>query len=103
MTTLGEIAAVSSARLQGCDAATVVTGVAPLNRAEPGQLSFLIHSRYRQFLAVTQASAVILSTEDAVDCPAPALVTDNPQVAYARAAALFEPAAEAKSGIHPTA
>ncbi len=103
MTTLGEIAAVSSARLQGCDAATVVTGVAPLSRAEPGQLSFLTHARYRPFLAQTRAAAVILSTEDAVDCPAPALVADNPQVAYARAATLFEPVAEARSGIHPTA
>ena len=103
MTTLGEVAAVSSTRLQGCDAATVVTGVAPLNRAEPGQLSFLTHSRYRPFLAVTRASAVILSIEDAKDCPAPALVADNPQVAYARVAALFEPVSKVKPGIHPTA
>jgi UDP-3-O-[3-hydroxymyristoyl] glucosamine N-acyltransferase len=103
MTTLGEVAAVSSMRLQGCDAATVVTGVAPLNRAEPGQLSFLTNSRYRPFLAVTRASAVILSTEDAEGCPAPALVTDNPQVAYARVAALFEPVSRVKPGIHPTA
>ncbi|MBL8253886.1 MAG: UDP-3-O-(3-hydroxymyristoyl)glucosamine N-acyltransferase, partial [Candidatus Competibacter sp.] len=103
MTTLGEVAAVSSMRLQGCDAATVVTGVAPLHRAEPGQLSFLTHSRYRPFLAVTRASAVILSTEDAVNCPAPALVADNPQIAYARAAALFEPVAEIRRGVHPTA
>lgn len=103
MTTLGEVAAVSSMRLQGCDAATVITGVAPLHRAEPGQLSFLTHSRYRPFLAVTRASAVILSTEDAVNCPAPALVADNPQIAYARAAALFEPVAEIRRGVHPTA
>ncbi len=103
MTTLGEIAAVSSTRLQGCDAATIITGVAPLDRAEPGQLSFLTHSRYRQFLAVTRASAVILSTEDAVACPAPALVADNPHVAYAQAAALFEPIAGTRRGVHPTA
>lgn len=103
MATLGEIAAVSGTRLQGCDAATVVTGVAPLDRAEPGQLSFLTHSRYRPYLAATRASAVILSAEDAVACPAPALVADNPQVAYARASALFEPTAKAMAGVHPTA
>ncbi|MBK8508795.1 MAG: UDP-3-O-(3-hydroxymyristoyl)glucosamine N-acyltransferase [Candidatus Competibacteraceae bacterium] len=102
MATLGEVAAVSDARLQGCDAATVVTGVAPLDRAQPGQISFLTHSRYRQYLAATRASAVILSVKDAVECPAPALVAENPQVAYARASALFEPTAEA-AGIHPTA
>jgi len=55
MATLGEVAAVSDARLQGCDAATVVTGVAPLDRAQPGQISFLTHSRYRQYLAATRA------------------------------------------------
>lgn len=103
MATLGEVAAVSGARPRGCDAATVVTGVAPLPSAEPGQLSFLIHPRYRPFLAVTRAAAVILSPADAVDCPAPALVADNPQVAYARAAALFEPTAELRRGVHPTA
>ncbi|MER2529436.1 MAG: UDP-3-O-(3-hydroxymyristoyl)glucosamine N-acyltransferase [Candidatus Competibacter denitrificans] len=103
MVTLGEIAAVASARLQGCDAATVITGVAPLHRAEPGQLSFMTHPRYRPFLSATQASAVILSAEDAVDCPAPAVVAANPQVAYARVAALFEPLCQARPGIHSTA
>lgn len=103
MVTLGEVAAAAGARLQGGDAATVVVGVAPLHRAGPGQLSFLIHPRYRSCLATTQAAAVILSPEDARDCPAPAVMAANPQVAYARAAALFEPAAEAQRGVHPTA
>ena len=103
MTTLAEIAAVAGARLQGCDAATVITGVAPLHRAEPGQLSFLTHPRYRSYLATTRATAVILSPEDARDCPAPAVVAANPHIAYARAATLFEPVAESRRGIHPTA
>jgi UDP-3-O-[3-hydroxymyristoyl] glucosamine N-acyltransferase len=103
MTTLGEIAAVTGARLQRCDAATVVAGVAPLHRAEPGQLSFLTHPRYRSYLATTRATAVILSPADAQDCLAPAVVAANPHVAYARAATLFEPAAESRWGIDPTA
>jgi len=103
MITLGQIATVAGGRLQGCDAATVIAGVAPLHSAEPGQLSFLTHRRYRSYLATTRATAVILSPEDARDCPAPALVAANPHVAYARAAALFEPAAEVRRGIHPTA
>ncbi|MCC6134149.1 MAG: UDP-3-O-(3-hydroxymyristoyl)glucosamine N-acyltransferase [Candidatus Contendobacter sp.] len=103
MTTLGEIAVVADARLQGCDPATVITGVAPLPSAESGQLSFLTHPRYRPFLATTRAAAVILAPVDAVDCPAPALVAANPQVAYAQAAGLFEPVVEVRCGIHPTA
>ena len=103
MTTLGEIAAVARARLQGCDAATVIAGVAPLHSAEPGQISFLTHPRYRSYLVTTRATAVILSPEDARDCPAPAVVAANPHIAYARAATLFEPAVESRRGIHPMA
>lgn len=103
MITLGEVAAASCARLQGCDAAAVVTGIAPLNRARPDQLGFLTNPRYRSYLSMTQAAAVIVSAEDAIHCPAPALVVDNPQVAYARAAALFQPVSAPRAGIHATA
>ncbi|RUQ38375.1 MAG: UDP-3-O-(3-hydroxymyristoyl)glucosamine N-acyltransferase [Candidatus Competibacteraceae bacterium] len=103
MITLGEIAAVAEASLRGCDAATIITGVAPLNGAGPGQISFLSNPRYRPFLAVTRATAVILSPDDAADCPVPAVVAANPHVAYARVAALFEPPPETRRGIHPTA
>lgn len=103
MTTLGEIAVASGAYLQGGDPATVITGVASLNNAGAGQLSFLIHPRYRHFLPMTRAAAVILSPGDLAACSAPALVADNPHIAYARAAVLFEPVSESHGGIHPTA
>jgi len=103
MTTLGEIATVSGARLQGGDPATVITDVASLDSAGSGQLSFLIHPRYRHYLAATRAAAVILSPKDSALCPVSALVADNPHSAYARAATLFEPIAELQKGIHPTA
>ena len=103
MATLGEVAAVAGARLQGCDAATVVTGVAPLRRAGPGQLSFLSDPRHRSYLATTRATAVILSPENAENCPTPAVVAANPQLAYARAATLFEPLPPGGRGVHPTA
>jgi len=94
---------VADACLQGCDAATVIVGVAPLHRAEPGHLSFLTHPRYRAYLDATRATAVILSPKDAANCPTPAVVAANPHVAYARAAALFAPVAEPRRGIHGTA
>lgn len=103
MITLGDLAVVSCARLQNCDAAAIITGIAPLDRATAGQISFLTHARYRPFLAVTKATAVILSAQDAVNCPKPALVVANPQVAYARTAAVFEPVTRIQFGIHPTA
>ncbi len=103
MTTLGEIAVASGARLQGGDAATIITGVAPLDRAAPGQLSFLIHPRYRAYLPGARAAAVIVSAADEADCPVPALVAEHPHIAYARAAALFDPTPQSSAGIHPTA
>lgn len=103
MVTLGQIAATAGARLQGGNVATVVTGVAPLHRARPDQLSFLISPHYCRFLGATQAAAVILSPQDAENCPVPALIAANPHLAYARAATLFEPDATVDWGIHPTA
>ncbi|MCB1776296.1 MAG: UDP-3-O-(3-hydroxymyristoyl)glucosamine N-acyltransferase [Candidatus Competibacteraceae bacterium] len=103
MATLGEIAAVSGARLHGGDPAMIITGVASLDHAGVGQLSFLTHPRYRHFLPLTRAAAVILSPGDLTACSAPALVADNPHIAYARAAALFESVAESRCGLHATA
>jgi UDP-3-O-[3-hydroxymyristoyl] glucosamine N-acyltransferase len=101
--TLGEIAACAGACLRGGDAATRVTGVATLQHAQPGQISFLINPRYRQYLRTTQASAVILSQQDADACAVPVLIAANPHVSYARVAALFEPRSVRLQGIHPSA
>jgi len=103
MRTLGEIAETVGAHLYGGDVATPVNGVATLQNAKAGQISFLINPRYRQFLSNTQASAVILSQRDADSCNVPMLVTDNPHVVYAHVAALFAPAPPTLRGVHPTA
>ena len=103
MITLGQIAAVAVAHLHGGDPATVIQGIAPLDQAQTGQLSFLSDSRYRRHLVTTQASAVIVALADVPDCPVPAVVATNPHVAYARAAALFAPPVTSLRGIHPTA
>lgn len=46
---------------------------------------------------------MVLSAADAGDCPVPCLVAKSPYTAFARIAALFEPAAVPSPGIHPTA
>lgn len=103
MITLGQVVAAAGACLHGGDPATPISGVAPLDQAGVGQLSFLISPRYRRHLGATQASAVILAPGDVAACPAPAVVAANPHVAYARAAALFAPVAASSQGVHPTA
>ncbi|OOG27171.1 UDP-3-O-(3-hydroxymyristoyl)glucosamine N-acyltransferase [Thioalkalivibrio denitrificans] len=99
---LGELAARLGVHLNG-DPEAVIDGVAPLDRAVPGQLSFLSQARFRPHLPATRATAVILSPEHLEACPTAALVTDNPQLAYARACTLLHPQPQASPGVHPTA
>lgn len=102
MLTLADIASQVGASLWG-DGTLEIHGLGTLRNAEPGQLSFLANSRYRQQLANTRASAVILTAADAAMCPTAALVCENPLLTYARAATLFAAPAMPCQGIHSTA
>ena len=75
--------------------------VAAIERAGPGDLTFLANPRYAPRLATTRASAVILAP--GVETPLPSLVTTNPYLAYARALALLHPQERPAPGVHPSA
>ncbi len=100
--TLAELAQCSGAVLHG-DGNCVITGVATLQSACDGQISFLTNSQYRKHLTNTEASAVILRPHDLPACGTHALVSANPYLAYARVAACFMPPIEAMPGVHPQA
>ncbi|MDQ3039602.1 MAG: UDP-3-O-(3-hydroxymyristoyl)glucosamine N-acyltransferase, partial [Pseudomonadota bacterium] len=89
-------------RLAG-DGEHAVTGVGTLASAQAGELSFLANKRYRNQLATTRASVVVLHADDADQCPTTALVAQDPYVAFARIAALFEARQASVAGIHPSA
>ena len=80
-------------------------GVAPLQTAAEGQVSFLDNRKYAAELDKTRASAVIVHPDMASRVPegAAAIVTAQPYVAWAKVAALFHPEPPANPGIHPTA
>ncbi len=99
---IGELAARLGLRLQG-DPRVVVSHIAQLDRAGPQSLSFLGDPSYRAHLATTGAAAVILRESDAAASPVPALISDNPYLAFARAAQLLHPEPEVIGGIHPSA
>jgi UDP-3-O-[3-hydroxymyristoyl] glucosamine N-acyltransferase len=80
-----------------------VEGVATLAAAGPHELAFLANPRYRVQLAGTAAGVVVLREEDAQVRDGTCLVTADPYAAFARIAALFEPAREVAPGIHPSA
>jgi len=79
-----------------------VDGVCVLSPGKPGKLAYLSETRFRTQLSDTQAGAVIVAPGMAEHCPTAALIADDPKLAYARVAALFEPPAPAP-GRHPSA
>jgi len=83
----------------------MLTGVAPLQSAEPDEVSFLDNRKYAAALTDTRAGAVIVRPEmaDSVPETAVAIVTDEPYPAWARVAALFHPLPPPRPGIHPSA
>jgi UDP-3-O-[3-hydroxymyristoyl] glucosamine N-acyltransferase len=100
--TLEQIAQHIGGKLTG-DPSCAINAIAALDKAKPGEISFLNNPQYRAFLATTQASAVIVSPKDAEACTGNYIVVDNPYLGYAKAAGLFEPQPSVKVGVHPTA
>jgi UDP-3-O-[3-hydroxymyristoyl] glucosamine N-acyltransferase len=85
------------------DGALTINGVATLAAATPSQLGFLANPRYRGELAACKAAAVVLRNEDAHRFAGTALIAQDPYVAFARIAALFDRRPAAAAGIHPSA
>jgi UDP-3-O-[3-hydroxymyristoyl] glucosamine N-acyltransferase len=94
---LRELAAQVGGRVVGDDA-LVVDGLAGLDEARAGQLSFFSHPSYRRAFDKTRASAVLVpagTTRDGVAL----VVVDNPSVAFARISQLFFPPAAVAPGV----
>jgi len=99
---LSDLSARFGLELQG-DGNLMIDGVGTLNSAAPANITFLANPAYRNQLPETKAGAVILKREDTELCPVSCLVAEDPYLAYARVATLFDPRPAAKPGIDPTA
>jgi len=100
--TLSELAEVLSAELRG-DGSAEITGLATLQEATLGQLSFLANKAYQRYLPDSNATAVIISHSDASSFSGNALILDNPYLGYAEVSKLFATAPIQPPGIHPSA
>lgn len=100
--TLSELSEKLNARLVG-DGSSTISGIAPLYRAKGGDITFLLAAVYKPYLDTTEASAIVLSEENLAGFKGNALVVPDPNVSYAKLAALFEPSSDQPAGIHPTA
>ncbi|HXY20061.1 MAG TPA: UDP-3-O-(3-hydroxymyristoyl)glucosamine N-acyltransferase [Gemmatimonadales bacterium] len=102
--TAAEIATLVGGALVG-DGAARLTAVAPLDRAGPGDLSFLAAGRYLPYFHASRAGAVLLTEEHRGAAPGPAtriVVGDPHRAVLAVVRAIYPPPARTPS-VHPTA
>jgi UDP-3-O-[3-hydroxymyristoyl] glucosamine N-acyltransferase len=100
--TLAEIAERFDLDLRG-DGAHEISTIGSLSGAGPEAVTFLANVAYRPKLKTTRAGAVILDPEHAASCPVACLLSDDPYLAYARVATLFDTRPRGEPGIHPAA
>jgi len=97
---LSEIASTLKARLDGPDCE--ITGVAGIEEADAGQLTFVANPKYAAAARTTKASAVIV--EESFPAIATAtLRVQNPYLAFARVIEFFYDPPRYGPGVHPTA
>ncbi len=99
---LAEIAAILGAKLESGDPETEITGVAGIEDASAGYITFVANPKYAAAAKTTAASAVIVS-EDFPAIAAGMLRSKNPYLAFARAIDLFYKAPQYGAGVNPTA
>jgi UDP-3-O-[3-hydroxymyristoyl] glucosamine N-acyltransferase len=99
---LQQIVSTLNLQLENGSLETEITGVAGIEDAGPGQLTFVSNPKYAAAAKVTKASAVIVA-EDFPAIPAAMLRSKNPYFAFARAMELFYQSPKYAPGAHPTA
>jgi UDP-3-O-[3-hydroxymyristoyl] glucosamine N-acyltransferase len=100
--TLAQIAQHVNGQVVG-DPDYLIHGVGTLTQAGPEQISFLANKKYRKFLHITRAGAVIVTTGLGEDLSCNLIEVADPYVAYARIAAMLHPEPFKQPGIHPSA
>ena len=101
--TLKEIADLVSGKIIG-DEKIVIDGVSGIKEAREGEITFIANSRYLSLLEMTQASAIIVSSQVKNFSRKALIITENPYIAFTKVMELmvsndiFIP-----KGVHPRA
>ena len=84
---------------------TTVAGIAPLERAGPGDLSFLASARYAPYFERTSASVVLVAPalEGTTGGPETRVIVPDPYAALLVMLPVLYPQAVWEAGVHPTA
>ena len=101
--TVGEIAQLVGGELVG-DGAKLITGVAGIEDAQEGDITFLANLKYLTYLSRTGASCVITPRDVAAPKGKSIIRTDNPSLVFTKVVSLLLPQAiEHFRGVHPSA
>jgi UDP-3-O-[3-hydroxymyristoyl] glucosamine N-acyltransferase len=98
---LSALAEALAAELHGAGEVEI-TGIAGIEHAAPGQITFISNKRYTPLARTTRASAILVEL-DFAPIDTPTLRVKDPYLAYARAIELFYQPPAYPPGIHPTA
>ena len=99
---LADIASTLNTRIDNGSPDLEITGVAGIEDAGTGQLTFLANPKYAAAARTTKASAIIVA-EDFPALPTATLRSKNPYLSFARAIELFYQPPKYRPGIHSTA
>ena len=88
MRTLKELAELIDGRLEG-DGTISLTGVADVESARLGQITFLAHEKNIDLLSCCQASAAVVPISSRDDYPLPVIRVRDPYLAIAKIHTLF--------------
>ena len=98
---LEDLAQHLGATLKG-DPSAVITGVASIETAGPGEITFVANPKYASLAKTTNAAAILVEPSFP-DIPTATLRITNPYLAFARAIEVFYQSPNYPPGIHPTA
>jgi UDP-3-O-[3-hydroxymyristoyl] glucosamine N-acyltransferase len=104
MLTVAELSALVGGDYAPDHASVTITGLAALDEAQPGEISFFGHPRYAADLKTTKASAVLVPRDFAGETPSACIRVDDPSSAFTVVTQQFTPVPVASApGIHPSA
>ncbi|ELA6602102.1 UDP-3-O-(3-hydroxymyristoyl)glucosamine N-acyltransferase [Vibrio alginolyticus] len=100
--TLAELATITGGELFG-DESLVVSRVAPMDKAQEGDVTFLSNPKYAKHLSECQATVVMVKAEHKDQCVGNALVVSDPYVAFARVVQAMDTTPTPADDIAPSA
>ena len=95
-----EIAKLLSGEIKGNESIEI-TGIARIEDAREGDITYISHPKYEKYLSKTDASCIILSRESNLSSTKTLLLVNNPTVAFIKLAGVFVKKIHPPAGISP--